>query len=151
MDARTPRSKMLFRPLSLPMPTILSSPFLIRGAQLSGGQRQRIVIARAIIKRPSILLLDEATSALDSESERVVQAALDHLLKSSDKVDQKMTTIIIAHRLQTVRNADCIAVINDGRVVEQGTHDDLMLQKGSIYKRMVEKADRKGNLAESLQ
>lgn len=90
-------------------------------------------------------------SALDSESERVVQAALDHLLKSSDKVDQKMTTIIIAHRLQTVRNADCIAVINDGRVVEQGTHDDLMLQKGSIYKRMVEKADRKGNLAESLQ
>ena len=82
-----------------------------------------------------------------------MQAALDHLLKSSDtrKVDQKMTTIIIAHRLQTVRNADCIAVINDGRVVEQGTHDDLMLQKGSIYKRMVEKADRKGNLAESLQ
>ena len=85
---------------------------------------------------------------MDSESERVVQEALDHLLESSDKVDQRMTTIIIAHRLQTVRNANCIAVINDGRVVEQGTHDDLMLQKGSIYKRMVEKADRKGNLAE---
>ena len=88
-------------------------------------------------------------SALDSESERVVQEALDHLLESSsDKADQKMTTIIIAHRLQTVRNADCIAVINNGRVVEKGAHNDLMLQGGSIYKRMVEKADRKGNLAE---
>lgn len=88
-------------------------------------------------------------SALDSESERVVQGALDHLLESSsNKADRKMTTIIIAHRLQTVRNADCIAVIKNGRVVEKGAHNDLMLQEGSIYKRMVEKADRKGNLAE---
>lgn len=85
---------------------------------------------------------------MDSESERVVQEALDHLLESasSDKVGRKMTTIVIAHRLQTVRNADCIAVIGDGRVVEKGAHDDLMLQEGSIYKRMVEEADRKGNL-----
>ena len=86
---------------------------------------------------------------MDSESERVVQEALDHLLESSsDEADRKMTTIIIAHRLQTVRSADCIAVINDGRVVEKGAHDDLMLREGSIYKKMVEKADRKGNLGE---
>ena len=78
---------------------------------------------------------------MDSESERVVQEALDHLLESSsDEADRKMTTIIIAHRLQTVRSADCIAVINDGRVVEKGAHDDLMLREGSIYKKMVEKS-----------
>merc|ERR1711871_970742 len=93
----------------------------IRGGKLSGGQKQRVAIARAIIKKPAVLLLDEATSALDNESERVVQAALDEIMTK-----QKRTTIVIAHRLSTIRGADKIAVINDGKIVEQGTHDQLI-------------------------
>jgi len=92
-----------------------------KGGQLSGGQKQRIAIARAIIKDPSVLLLDEATSALDTESERVVQAALDELLTK-----HKRTTLVIAHRLSTIRNADKIAVVDAGQIVEEGTHDELM-------------------------
>mmetsp|Transcript_40953 Transcript_40953/g.60146 ORF Transcript_40953/g.60146 Transcript_40953/m.60146 type:complete len:221 (-) Transcript_40953:331-993(-) len=120
-----------------------------RGLQLSGGQKQRIAIARAIFKRPSILLLDEATSALDSESERLVQDALDKLMLKSD-ANKSMTTIVVAHRLQTVRNADCIAVIHDGRVVEQGSHNELMgMGEGGKYKKMVMLADSLGHLPES--
>ncbi|POM72050.1 ABC Superfamily [Phytophthora palmivora] len=103
-----------------------------RGAQVSGGQKQRIAIARAILRDPAVLLLDEATSALDNESERVVQASLDRLLTLKQR-----TTIIVAHRLSTIRNANLIAVTHDGAIVEQGTHDQLMQLPNGIYKTLV--------------
>ncbi len=100
-----------------------------RGIQLSGGQKQRIAIARAILKNPILLILDEATSALDSESERVVQDALDKLMKGR-------TSIVIAHRLSTIRNADKILVLQNGTIAEQGTHDELM-KNTSVYSDLV--------------
>ena len=99
-----------------------------RGVRLSGGQRQRIALARAILRDPSLLLLDEATSALDAESERLVQDALEHLM-------QGRTSIVIAHRLATVRRVDRIVVMDRGRVVESGRHDELIAQKG-LYARL---------------
>ncbi|CAD6186229.1 unnamed protein product [Caenorhabditis auriculariae] len=102
-----------------------------RGAQLSGGQKQRIAIARAILKNPPILILDEATSALDSESEIMVQDALNSVMKGR-------TVLIIAHRLSTIRDAQLIYVIKDKKAIEKGTHDQLMRNKNSIYKKLVE-------------
>ncbi|CAI5437488.1 unnamed protein product [Caenorhabditis angaria] len=102
-----------------------------RGAQLSGGQKQRIAIARAILKNPPILVLDEATSALDSQSEKLVQEALNNVMKGR-------TVLVIAHRLSTIRSAQLIYVIKDKKAVESGTHEQLMAKKGSIYRKLVE-------------
>merc|ERR1719159_626667 len=101
----------------------------IRGINLSGGQKQRVAIARALIKSPAVLLLDEATSALDNESEKIVQAALDEIMTK-----QKRTTVVIAHRLSTIRNADKIAVVEKGKVVEEGPHDELVTREGGVYR-----------------
>jgi len=102
-----------------------------RGVQLSGGQRQRVAIARAILKDPEFLLLDEATSSLDAESEHLIQQAIGHLLEDR-------TALVIAHRLSTVRQADCICVIEEGRVLESGSHDHLMTMPEGTYRRLIQ-------------
>ena len=101
-----------------------------RGVKLSGGQRQRLSIARAVLKNPDILVLDEATSALDTESEKLVQDALNNLLKGR-------TSVVIAHRLSTIHNADLIVVVDHGRIAERGTHNELMARNG-IYAKLIE-------------
>jgi ATP-binding cassette, subfamily B (MDR/TAP), member 1 len=102
-----------------------------RGSRLSGGQKQRVAIARAVVKDPRLLLLDEATSALDVESERVVQEALDRVMVGR-------TTVVVAHRLSTIRGADVIAVLKDGAVLEKGRHEELMQVKDGAYASLLE-------------
>jgi len=101
-----------------------------RGSKLSGGERQRLTIARAVLRNPPILILDEATSSLDTESERLVQDAINHLM-------QDRTSLVIAHRLSTVRHANEIIVLQKGEIAERGTHDELLAKNG-IYKRLVD-------------
>src|SRR5690606_1634347 len=110
------------------LPEGIETPIGDNGIRLSGGQRQRLSIARALLKNAPILILDEATSALDTESERFVQAALERLMKGQ-------TTIIIAHRLSTVEKADRIIVLGCGRIVDQGTHAELLASQG-LYSRL---------------
>ena len=101
-----------------------------RGGKLSGGERQRLTIARALLKNPSILILDEATSSLDTESERLVQEAINNVMKDR-------TSLVIAHRLSTIRHADEILVMQEGRIVERGNHESLIKQNG-YYKKLVD-------------
>jgi len=108
-----------------------------RGSRVSGGQRQRIAIARVFLRKPKIILLDEATSALDENSQTLVQEALDLLIKTS-----KATVILVAHRLSTVMNADKIAVIDKGKVLEEGTHQELCALNG-VYSTLVHKQNKK--------
>lgn len=114
------------------LPEGLDTPCGTSGSQLSGGQRQRIAIARALLRKPNVLLLDEATSALDTESEKLVQGALMEAASSGDRI-----TIAVAHRLSTVRDANCIFVFGAGKIVEAGTHGELVA-KGGTYAKMCE-------------
>ena len=105
-----------------------------RGIKLSGGQKQRISIARVFLKNPPILIFDEATSALDNESEKIVQESMEKLAKNR-------TTMVIAHRLSTIRNADAIMVLENGEIIEWGTHEQLLAMKGRYYELYTGKAE----------
>ena len=125
------------------MPDGLDTEIGERGTTLSGGQRQRVAIARAMLKNSPIVILDEATSALDNKSEAIVQKALDNLM-------QNKTVFVIAHRLSTIKNADKIAVINEGELVELGTHDELLCRDNGFYKRLYEMQFAKSSINNNL-
>jgi len=112
------------------MPETIQTNIGDGGNKLSGGQKQRLSIARAVLKNPPVMILDEATSALDSESERLVQQALENMMKNR-------TSLVIAHRLSTIKNADLIVVLSKGEIAEQGSHEALIAKKG-IYYNLVE-------------
>jgi ATP-binding cassette subfamily B protein/subfamily B ATP-binding cassette protein MsbA len=114
-----------------------------RGVKLSGGQQQRLAIARAILANPQILILDEATSNLDTESEQLIQASMAELLAGR-------TTFVIAHRLSTVRRANLILLMEDGRIVERGTHDELMTARGTYYEMVMRQAESAGESVEAV-
>lgn len=118
------------------------TPVGARGTQLSGGQKQRVAIARALVRRPRVLILDEATSALDNESEAIVQEAIDKLMDSREH-----TVVVIAHRLSTIRSADRIAFIAEGKVMEYGTHEELIGRSNGRYKRQFESSKRRSTVA----
>merc|ERR1712151_187232 len=105
-----------------------------RGVQLSGGQKQRVAIARALVRNPKVLLLDEATSALDTESELLVQTAINNLIAQRD-----LTVLVVAHRLSTVRAADKICVVENGTIIEEGTHDELLNMQNSRYGQLAQR------------
>lgn len=109
-----------------------------RGVKLSGGQRQRLTIARALLKDPSIMIFDEATSALDNESEILVQEAIERLMLNR-------TTFVIAHRLSTIRNATNILVLDRGRIIQRGTHEELIAEEKGLYKKLFEMQFRDNN------
>ena len=111
------------------LPDLLDHNVGDAGGKLSGGQKQRLSIARAVLKNPPIMILDEATSALDTESERLVQVALENMMKNR-------TSIVIAHRLSTIQNADLIVVMQKGEIVEQGTHQELIANQ-NMYSKLV--------------
>lgn len=112
-----------------------------RGAQLSGGQKQRIAIARSLIRKPQVLVMDEPTSALDNQSEAIVQQTIERLIES-----EELTVVIISHRLSTIRNADYIALISDGKVIEFGSHKELVEKPNGRFKRLVESSKRRSTV-----
>jgi subfamily B ATP-binding cassette protein MsbA len=111
------------------MPQAYNTVIGERGVKLSGGQRQRLTIARALLKNPEIMIFDEATSALDNESEILVQEAIERLMKNR-------TTFVIAHRLSTIRNATGILVIDKGKIIQRGTHEELVMDEKGLYKKL---------------
>ncbi len=115
------------------LPDGLSTPCGSQGLQFSGGQRQRVAIARALIRKPRLLLLDEATSSLDTESEKVVQAALDAAAKGETGDGRARTTVAVAHRLSTIKGADVIFVFSHGQIAEAGSHEELLERRGMYY------------------
>ena len=107
------------------------------GGQLSGGQKQRLALARAFIKKPKMLIFDEATSALDKTNEAEVQSAIDAMKEQMAKQGQSVTTLVIAHRLSTIEKADRIIVLKKGKLIQDGTHEALSAEMGSVYQKMV--------------